>query len=71
MTNLLEPTICDWCGFQYEGEFNTETELQHLSICTVYQTKPADEVRNGKEFLEYPGAPGLMVERVFARESTI
>jgi len=54
MADLLKPTICDWCGFCYEKELTTETELEHLSVCTVYQTKPADEVRDGKEFLNTP-----------------
>ena len=62
----LNPVFCDWCGHRYVGALNTETELQHLFVCAVYQTKPVAEIRDGKEFIEYPNYPGLLVERVRA-----
>lgn len=59
--------VCGWCGFTYECEFNQQSELQHLAICSTYQNAPVAEIRNGKEFVEYPEVPGLLVERMRVR----
>jgi len=62
----LTPVVCDWCGYNYVGEFNAKTESAHLFVCPVYQTKPVAEFRDGKEFIEYPDCLGLLVERIRA-----
>src|SRR5579859_5889747 len=49
---VIPPITCGWCGYRYACEFNTESELRHLSVCIVYQTEPAVEIRDGKEFIE-------------------
>ena len=67
----LEPAICGWCGSQYHGEFNATTEQQHLSICPVHQTLPAVEIIDGKEYIQYPDCPGLLVERICLKTNSI
>ena len=65
----INPVFCAWCGHRYIGEFNTETELQHLSACVIYQTKPAAEIRDGKEFIRHPIYTDILVERVYQKKS--
>jgi hypothetical protein len=54
---------CSWCHYEYGKEFNQRIEMDHLIDCAVFQGLPTAEFHNGKEFLEFPGCPGLMVER--------
>ena len=54
---------CIWgCGHVYP-DYNQKTELEHLSVCGIYQTLPVAQYHDGKEFVELPRHPGLMVER--------
>ena len=53
---------CPWCDVEYD--LNPETEREHLKVCTVFQSLPVAEFKDGKMFVALPDWPEILVERV-------
>ena len=53
---------CPWCEEEYE--ITQVNEQLHLVKCSVFQTLPVFEVKEGKVFVALPSDPNILCERV-------
>ena len=54
--------VCDWCVYEYP-DFSRAAEDLHLAVCPVFTTLPVVARSDGKDFVQLPGWPEILVER--------